>query len=195
MLTTIRVVPIPFVRSKCFIISRPESKFVADATLPDLVPPKIPLSIPKHLAEAYFNELGRTDQLAQWSVCRLMEAFKKDPQLVKTNFRQLNCRHEYLKSYHFFTCWDGEGTKKQVMESFQKYQQGTPRSLEGIPVSVKDHVDFLGGIPHTRGSYFWQSDPNSLNADNSNLMTELKNRGAICIGTTHMCEFGYKLDT
>jgi Asp-tRNA(Asn)/Glu-tRNA(Gln) amidotransferase A subunit family amidase len=83
-----------------------------------------------------------------------------------------------------------EPARAAAVESQQRFQEGTARPLEGIPVTIKDSLD-VAGSPTRCGSLLNQTNP-SLDATCVRL---LKEAGAIVVGKTSCPEFLMNYET
>ena len=85
-----------------------------------------------------------------------------------------------------FTFIDADGARTRARESGKRIASGNPRSLEGVPVAIKDLTP-LAGHPHTMGSLVMRdvvataSDP---------AVQRLVDAGAIPFARTNTAEFG-----
>lgn len=82
-----------------------------------------------------------------------------------------------------------EQARAAARESEARIQRGEPRPLEGLPMPIKD-LAVVAGTPLTMGSRM------SLEVDmpfDSEVVTRLRNAGAVIFGKTHMPEFGSTL--
>ncbi len=71
-------------------------------------------------------------------------------------------------------------------ESEKAFQKGKPRTLEGVPITIKDNV-FTKGVRTTWGSKLYE---NFVPDRDAILVERLKNAGAVILGKTNMPEFG-----
>ena len=113
--------------------------------------------------------------------------------LQKFSSRQITCKEfahqviqrkqEYL-DYNFYSYFDEHQLIKQAEACDQRYDQGTARPLEGLPVSFKDNIN-IEGEPNTGGTpAFWNRKPTRT----STLARILLDNGAIRAGRTVMEE-------
>jgi Asp-tRNA(Asn)/Glu-tRNA(Gln) amidotransferase A subunit family amidase len=71
-------------------------------------------------------------------------------------------------------------------ESEKAFQKGTPRPLEGVPITIKDNV-FTKGVRTTWGSKLYE---NFVPDRDAVLVERIKNAGAVILGKTNLPEFG-----
>jgi aspartyl-tRNA(Asn)/glutamyl-tRNA(Gln) amidotransferase subunit A len=88
-----------------------------------------------------------------------------------------------------FVTLDEEGAFAAARRAEAAYADGgTPRALEGVPVTVKDNIA-VAGLPNRRGSAITPDTPASEDAP---APARLREAGAVILGKTTMPEFGWK---
>lgn len=92
---------------------------------------------------------------------------------------------------HAFVTVDAQATLAQARESEQRYRDGDPRPLEGVPVSVKDAFH-QRGLPTTLGSLHHRND---ISDHDSGVVARLRAAGAVFTGKTNTAEFGQSATT
>lgn len=84
---------------------------------------------------------------------------------------------------------DAERAIALARESESRWRKGAPRgALDGVPVTVKDLCPTVG-LPARSGSLTTSAAPGTEDAP---AVARLKEAGAILLGKTAMCEFGWK---
>jgi len=111
--------------------------------------------------------LGSTDPVASTRAClRRIEGLGKE----------LNC---------FITVL-ADSAMKSAEEALHRYRAGTPLGpLDGVPIAVKD-VFYISGVRCTAGSRILA---NNVAAYDATVVGDLKDGGAVIVGTTNMHEF------
>lgn len=88
-----------------------------------------------------------------------------------------------------FLVVDGERAMEAAAASEQRWMSGMPRGcLDGVPVTVKDLCPTVG-MPARSGSRTTSAAPGT---DNAPAVARLAEDGAVLLGKTAMCEFGWK---
>ena len=88
-----------------------------------------------------------------------------------------------------FLLVDAEGARAAARACAARWARGAPCGLlDGIPVTVKDQVDTVG-LPSRKGSLTSSDAPA---AEDAPAMARLREAGAVLLGKTAMCEFGWK---
>lgn len=106
--------------------------------------------------------------------------------------KQALLRAEACKSdFHAFSVIDWERALKAAADSDRRYEAGQPRSLEGLPIAVKDLID-TRGIETRYGSEAYLGHVPGIDAD---VVQALAERGAIVIGKTTTHEFAWGVTT
>lgn len=77
--------------------------------------------------------------------------------------------------------------KMQAIESCNRFQVGTARTLEGIPVTIKDFYDVKGYASETASF----SIRHKIAKHDNPVVARLRNAGAIILGKTTMSEFAW----
>lgn len=95
------------------------------------------------------------------------------------------------RDVHAFAAIDAQGALRAAQESDQRYSNGNARPLEGLIVGVKDMID-TKGIETGYGSAAWRGHVPTVDAD---LVTSLRERGAIILGKTTTHEFAWGVTT
>ena len=90
-----------------------------------------------------------------------------------------------------FAAIDEEGALRAARESERRYAEGRTRPLEGLIVGVKDLID-TQGLETSYGSAAWRGHVPTTDAD---LVTSLRERGAIVLGKTTTHEFAWGVTT
>ena len=90
-----------------------------------------------------------------------------------------------------FAAIDEEGALRAARESERRYAEGRTRPLEGLIVGVKDLID-TQGLETSYGSAAWRGHVPTADAD---LVTSLRERGAIVLGKTTTHEFAWGVTT
>ncbi|WPG35385.1 amidase [Variovorax sp. EBFNA2] len=90
-----------------------------------------------------------------------------------------------------FAAIDRDGALARAAESDARYAQGRPRTLEGLPIGIKDLID-TQGIETGYGSAAWLGHLPTADADVVRALTE---RGAIPVGKTATHEFAWGVTT
>jgi len=98
----------------------------------------------------------------------------------------VEARNAQLNAFLFV---DHEGAMRAARESESRWWAGSPRgALDGVPATVKDLCNAIG-MP-TRSGSLTTSDARAV--DDAPAVARLKEAGAILLGKTAMCEFGWK---
>ena len=85
---------------------------------------------------------------------------------------------------------DAEGAIAGARESEARWRAGEPMgAIDGIPVSVKDHI-LTAGWPSPKGSR--STDPDQPWDEDAPAVARLREHGAVLLGKTTMPEFGWK---
>ena len=85
---------------------------------------------------------------------------------------------------------DAEGALAAAREAEARWLAGEPKGpIDGIPVSVKDHI-LTEGWPSPKGSR--STDPDQPWDEDAPAVTRLREHGAVLLGKTTMPEFGWK---
>jgi amidase len=85
-----------------------------------------------------------------------------------------------------FTAVLEEQARAQAAESARRILAGEARSLEGLPVPIKDNV-LIKDVPISDGSRMAPDFPSPFETE---LVTRLRNAGAVLVGKTNLPEFG-----
>ena len=83
-----------------------------------------------------------------------------------------------------FTFVDAEGARAAARASADRYEAGTARALEGVPVAIKANID-VAGWPVTGGIGAWRD---RRAAGDAAAVSRLRDAGAILLGLTNMHE-------
>jgi aspartyl-tRNA(Asn)/glutamyl-tRNA(Gln) amidotransferase subunit A len=95
------------------------------------------------------------------------------------------------KTLHAFCAIDWDRAMKAAADSDRHYADGTQRSLEGLPIGVKDLID-TKGIETRYGSRAYVGHVPGCDAD---VVKQLTERGAIVVGKTSTHEFAWGVTT
>ena len=88
-----------------------------------------------------------------------------------------------------FLVVDHDGALAQARASEERWRAGNPRGLlDGVPVTVKD-LCLTTGLPARNGSL---TTPDRPGAEDAPCVARLAEHGAVLLGKTTMCEFGWK---
>jgi len=83
-----------------------------------------------------------------------------------------------------FTFVDAEGSRAAAQASAARWEAGTARALEGVPIAIKANID-VAGMPVTGGIGAFASRIADRDAA---VITRLRDAGAIILGLTNMHE-------
>jgi len=95
------------------------------------------------------------------------------------------------RTLNAFSVIDWDRALKAAAESDRNYSEGTHRSLEGLPIGVKDLID-TKGIETRYGSAAYVGHVPACDAD---VVKRLTGRGAVVIGKTTTHEFAWGVTT
>lgn len=95
------------------------------------------------------------------------------------------------KTLNAFAAIDWDRALRAAADSDRNYAEGTARSLEGLPIGVKDLID-TRGIETNYGSAAYAGHVPGCDAE---IVRQLMQRGAIVIGKTRTHEFAWGVTT
>jgi Asp-tRNA(Asn)/Glu-tRNA(Gln) amidotransferase A subunit family amidase len=126
-------------------------------------------------------------EICWMSAAELLSAYKKKKlspvEVVKTLLARID---EINPKLNAIVTRTDDMALAAARESEKAYQKGTPRSLEGVPIPIKDNV-FTEGVRTTFGSKLYE---NFVPDRDAILVERLKNAGAVIMGKTNLPEFG-----
>lgn len=106
--------------------------------------------------------------------------------VVRACLAAIDARNPALNA---FLVVDGERALRAAQASERRWMSGTPRgNLDGVPVTVKDLCPTVG-LPARNGSL---TTPDAPGTEDAPAVARLAEDGAILLGKTAMCEFGWK---
>lgn len=127
------------------------------------------------------------DDIAWLSAGELLGAYRDrrlSPVEVLASLRSRCERLNPLLNAFYEFDWDGAG--RSARESEHRWRRGSPTGLlDGVPVSVKDHLP-VRGFTTPRGLFFSDRSPAAMDAA---AVAHLRNAGAVLFGKTVMPEF------
>ncbi|HEY6379902.1 MAG TPA: amidase [Candidatus Dormibacteraeota bacterium] len=94
--------------------------------------------------------------------------------------------HAHQGRLNAFTAVLEDQARAQAEESARRILAGEARALEGLPVPIKDNV-LIKDVPVTDGSRMAPEFPSPFETE---LVTRLRNAGAVLVGKTNLPEFG-----
>lgn len=132
-------------------------------------------------AEASLSLLGAAELLRGYRARTLSPV-----EVVRACLDAIAARNPALNAFLFI---DGERAMAAARDSESRWRKGVPQgSLDGVPTTVKDLCDTTG-MPSRSGSL---TTPDVVATDDAPAVARLKEAGAIILGKTAMCEFGWK---
>ncbi len=118
---------------------------------------------------------------------KLMQRFQESQQsAVEVTAALLERIQEKEPRIQAMTLLTPELAMQQARTADANYKAGTPRALEGVPVTIKDTFD-LAGYVTTKGSRVFKHH-HAL--EHSGVIRRLYNAGAVFLGKTNTAEFG-----
>jgi len=131
------------------------------------------------------------DEIAVLSATDLVAAFRartlSPVEAVEAGLARIEAFDDRLNA---FCLVDVEGARKTAREAAARWVAGTPMGpLDGVPVAVKDLL-LTRGWPTLRGSR--TIDPDQHWDVDAPAVARLREAGAVLIGKTTTCEFGWK---
>ncbi|KAK5580107.1 hypothetical protein RB653_000120 [Dictyostelium firmibasis] len=126
------------------------------------------------------NRLANISQIRK----SLIEGKLKVNDLIQNKFKEINKGSvNHLNTFISFE--DDKSLDRQIRESQERYDKGTNKRLDGIPIGVKDNFSSKS-LKTTCGSKILE---NYIPSFDSTVVKLLKEEGAIIIGKTNMDEF------
>lgn len=103
--------------------------------------------------------------------------------------RDALARVERHASLNAFLIVDAEAALASARAAEARWMRGEPRgALDGVPVTLKDQFDAIG-LPSRKGSL---TTPDMPAREDAPCTARLREAGAVILGKTAMCEFGWK---
>ena len=90
-------------------------------------------------------------RLEELSVAELLKSFSERRITVKQYAQLVLQAKEDYAAYNFYSYFDENEFLRNAEESDKRYEQGTARQLEGLPISIKDNID-IEGDPNSAGT-------------------------------------------
>ena len=128
--------------------------------------------------------------LGDWSAVDLIDAYRRKALSPRDVVRDCLDRIERdASALNAFLFVDAEAALAEARRAEERWLRGAPLGLlDGVPVSVKD-LCLAIGLPARSGSLTTSDAPGTEDAPP---VARLKEHGAVLLGKTTMCEFGWK---
>ena len=132
-----------------------------------------------------------SDDLAFTPAAALVDAYRdrrlSPVEAVQAALDQIEAHNQRLNA---FCLVDAEGALASARQSEARWARGAPLGLvDGVPIGVKDMV-LAKGWPTLRGSK--TTDPEQSWDEDAPATARLREHGAVLLGKTTTCEFGWK---
>ena len=132
-----------------------------------------------------------SDELADLSATELVAAYRNKRlspiEATEASLARIAAHNGLLNA---FCLVDGDGARAAARDSEARWARGQPLGpLDGVPVAVKDLI-LTKGWPTLRGSK--TIDPDQPWDEDAPVTARLRESGAVLLGKTTSCEFGWK---
>lgn len=139
----------------------------------------------RHFTEMFSSPDGR---LPRWPSIAELAAGARDgtvspTEMVEESLRRIERLNPALDA---FVAMRAESAMEEARSAEARILRGEGRSLEGVPLAVKDNTAVIG-MAVTRGSH---STGSSLAVEDAEIVARLRSAGAIVVGKTNLPEFG-----
>lgn len=126
-----------------------------------------------------------------WSVEELTAAYRAQKiSPVEVVTMMLDRIERYDRELNAYRTVDAEAALLAARSSERRWRDGAPLSrIDGVPTSIKDMID-ARGLPTQRGSLLLQHVTPAM--EDAPAVQRLREAGAVILGKTNTCEFGWK---